>query len=199
MTTGSAGRIAVVLRGNSAAGTTVTPENSRLAAVFEALTAVGFDTQLAVYSDDLASDIRTQPLRCDGVLVWVDPISGGEDRTRLDAILREVASQGVWVSAHPDVILKMGTKEVLYQTRKLGWGSDTYLYRTIEDFREHFPGRVASSGPRVLKQHRGNGGRGVWKVELVGDASQLCDAGWRAAHQPDRLWDAVDRRGLADL
>ena len=41
----------------------------------------------------------------------------------LDALLRDVAAQGVWVSAHPDVILKMGTKEVLYRTRAMGWGS----------------------------------------------------------------------------
>jgi hypothetical protein len=30
--------------------------------------------------------------------------------------------KGVWVSAHPDVILKMGVKEVLHRTRHLGWG-----------------------------------------------------------------------------
>ena len=38
--------------------------------------------------------------------------------------------RGPWVSAHPDVILKMGIKEVLYRTRHLGWGTDTHLYRT---------------------------------------------------------------------
>ena len=32
-------------------------------------------------------------------------------------------------------------------------------------FRE-FPNRLRSAGPRVLKQNRGNGGQGVWKVEL---------------------------------
>ena len=34
-------------------------------------------------------------------------------------MLREVATAGVWVSAHPDVILKMGVKSVLYRTREL--------------------------------------------------------------------------------
>jgi len=43
------------------------------------------------------------------VLVWVDPIHEGQTRTVLDAMLREVASRGPWVSAHPDVILKMGS------------------------------------------------------------------------------------------
>ena len=45
-------------------------------------------------------------------------------------LLREVARAGPWVSAHPDVILKMGVKEVLYRTRHLGWGTDTHLYRS---------------------------------------------------------------------
>jgi hypothetical protein len=50
-----------------------------------------------------------QLLAVDGVLVWVDPIHEGQTRTVLDAMLREVASRGPWVSAHPDVILKMGS------------------------------------------------------------------------------------------
>jgi hypothetical protein len=85
----------------------------------------------------------------------------------LDALLRDVAKQGVWVSTHPDVTLKMGVKEVLYRTKQLGWGTDTYLYRAPCAFHEEFPRRFQSDGPRVLKQNRGNGGQGVWKVELV--------------------------------
>jgi hypothetical protein len=115
----------------------------------------------------MADEVREQLLSCDGVLVWVDPISEGQNRIVLDALLRDVASRGVWVSAHPDVILKMGVKEVLYRTKHLGWGTDTHLYRTAGAFREEFPLRLRSAGPRVLKQNRGNGGQGVWKVELI--------------------------------
>jgi hypothetical protein len=32
-----------------------------------------------------------------------------------------------------------------------------------------FPTLLQSSGPRVLKQNRGNGGQGVWKIELMSD------------------------------
>jgi hypothetical protein len=59
----------------------------------------------------------------DGVLVWVDPIHQGKTRAVLDPRLREIAARGPWVSAHPDVILKMGVKEVLYRTRHLGWAA----------------------------------------------------------------------------
>jgi hypothetical protein len=61
----------------------------------------------------------------------------------------------------------MGVKEVLYRTRGLGRGTGTELYATPEDFRGRFPTVLADSGPRVLKQNRGNGGQGVWKVELA--------------------------------
>jgi hypothetical protein len=107
------------------------------------------------------------------VLVWVDPISEGQNRMVLDALLRDVASRGVWVSAHPDVILKMGVKEVLYRTKDLGWGTDTHLYRAAKTFREEFPQRLRTEGPRVLKQNRGNGGQGVWKVELLSDTTMV--------------------------
>lgn len=73
-------------------------------------------------------------------------------------MLRDVALRGRWVSAHPDLILKMGVKEVLHRTKHLGWGTDTHLYRTAQDSRELFPSRLRSAGPRVLKQNRGNGG-----------------------------------------
>jgi hypothetical protein len=133
------------------------------------LTAVGIQADPAVYADDLADEVREQLLAVDGVLVWVDPIHDGQTRTVLDAMLRDVAARGPWVSAHPDVILKMGVKEILYRTKHLGWGTDTHLYRTSAAFRDAFPSRLQSAGPRVVKQNRGNGGQGVWKVELASE------------------------------
>ncbi len=62
-------------------------------------------------------------------------------------------ARGTWVSAHPDVILKMGVKEVLYRTRHLGWGADTHRYDSAASFRSEFPQRLRSGGPRVLKQN----------------------------------------------
>jgi len=154
-------------RGDREARRNATPHNNRFSRVFEALTALRIQAEPAVYADDMVAEVREQLLQVDGVLVWVDPISDGQTRARLDPMLRDVASRGVWVSAHPDVILKMGVKEVLHRTKHLGWGTDTHLYRTIQAFREAFPPRFRSHGPRVLKQNRGNGGQGVWKVELL--------------------------------
>lgn len=175
-------RVALLWRGDREARAASTLETSRLRPVFEALTAAGLAAEPAVYSEEAIDDARDLLLGVNGVLVWVDPISGGQDRSRLDALLRDVSARGVWVSAHPDVILKMGVKEVLHRTRDLGWGTDTHLYATPADFRARFPALLAS-GPRVIKQNRGNGGIGVWKVELA--------PGGRGASEDDAPVDAL--------
>lgn len=143
-------------------------ERSRLHAMFAAFDAAGVTADPVIYSDDSVAAVREQLLGLDGVLVWVNPVELGRDRSRLDPLLREVAEAGVWVSAHPDVILRMGTKRVLVDTASMSWSADTHLYATFEQFEAELPRRAAERGPLVLKQHRGMGGAGVWKVEPAG-------------------------------
>src|SRR5438105_2064220 len=159
--------IAILSRGDREARRLATPENSRFHRVFEELAALGIRAEPAVYDEEFADEVRDQLLAADGVLVWVDPIHQGKTRAALDPLLREIAARGPWVSAHPDTILKMGVKEVLYRTRHLGWGADTRLYRSKLEFHDAFPALLRSGGARVLKQNRGNGGQGVWKVEAA--------------------------------
>ncbi len=160
------GRIAILWRGDEAARSSATPQTSRFKAIFAALADLDVDAEPVVYEDDVRDAVRAQLAMLDGVLVWVNPIHEGRNRAKLDALLREVAAGGVWVSAHPDVILKMGTKEVLHRTRTMSWGCDTALYRTFEAMRAELPARLAA-GPRVIKRNRGSGGEGVWKVEAL--------------------------------
>ena len=159
------GRVAILWRGDRAVRTAATPHNNRYRRIFEELQSHGIQAEPAVYADDMIDEVRQQLLSVDGVLVWVNPLDDGLTRAKLDPMLRKVASKGPWVSAHPDVILKMGVKEVLHRTKHLGWGTDTRLYRTLADFLVGFPATVASGPPRVVKQNRGNAGQGVWKVE----------------------------------
>ena len=140
-------------------------ESCKLREMFRAFAALGVDSVPVMYSDQTVDAVRNQLLELDGVLVWVNPIQDGLDRSQLDPLLREVAEAGVWVSAHPDVILRMGTKEVLVDTASMSWGTETRLYRTTEELRDQLPERLAEHGPLVLKQHRGMGGSGVWRVE----------------------------------
>jgi hypothetical protein len=119
------------------------------------------------------------------VLVWVNPIEKGLDRSKLNPLLAEVAAEGVFVSAHPDVIARMGTKEVLVETSAMSWGTDTRLYRTATEFRREFPARLAERSPVVLKQQRGMGGQGVWKVEWV-DAEAVTRQHAAGGAEPER-------------
>ncbi len=140
----------------------------KLHGVFAAFADLGVEAEAVVYSDDEVDAVRAQLLGLDGVLVWVNPIEQGLDRSRLNPLLEEAGAAGVFVSAHPDVIRRMGTKEVLVETRAMSWGTDSRLYRTAAEFRAEFPRRLAGR-PLVLKQQRGMGGQGVWKVERVDD------------------------------
>ena len=168
-------------------------ESSKLREVFGAFSALGVPAQPVIYADDTADEVRDQLLGLDGVLVWVNPIEQGLDRTKLDPLLREVADAGVWVSAHPDVILKMATKRVLVDTRQMSWGTDTRLYRTAAELRGDLLVRLAEQTALVLKQHRGMGGNGIWKVELEDSTSDSReDAMLRVQHAvresvPERL------------
>src|SRR5215471_8881222 len=135
-------RVAMKFAGDPSSRATLKLEETRLGDIAKALRNVGLDVEAAVYADEVADGVREQ-------------------------FLRDVASHGVFVSAHPDLVLKMGTKEVLYQTRTMSWGTDTRLYTTLEQFRRELPQCLAEGKPRVLKQYRGNGSIGVWKVEAV--------------------------------
>ena len=159
-------RIALVWRGDPRAENKPPTAGNRLFPIFEAFAKLGVAAEAVVYSDEVVDEVRERLIEFDGVLVWVDPITVNGDRRKLDPMLRAVAERGVWVSAHPDVILRMGTKDVLFRTRELSWGADTYRYATLEELRQQLPLRLAAGGARVLKQHRGNGGFGVWKVAL---------------------------------
>lgn len=176
--------IALLSRGDADARRAPGQENTRLRPIFAALADLGATVEFAVYSEEREDEVREQLVEADGVLVWVDPVSGDRDRSRLDPLLRDLAQAGVWVSAHPDVILAMGTKTVLFRTRDLGWSADTHLYRSAEELAAALPGRL-TSGPRVLKPERGNGGIGVWKVSAI--------AGHGPAEQSVRVQHARDR------
>lgn len=161
-------KVGVIWRGDAETPAVARPDNSRLAAIFAALSEQGLAPEPLIYDEAFADDVRLRALGMDAVLVWVDPISGGRRRHELDDLLRQVAAAGVLVSAHPDIIDLMGVKAVLHRTRSLGWGSDVRLYATFDAFAQRLPESLAG-GPRVLKQNRGNGGIGVWRIERAGD------------------------------
>jgi hypothetical protein len=126
----------------------------------------GFDVQSICYHDTLADSLTKELAKYAGILVWVNPIEQQGDRKRLDALLREVSAHGCFVSAHPDIILKIGTKEILHKIKNEEFGMDVKLYHSFDDFKERFLNSI-DSGIRILKQYRGNGGKGIFKIDAA--------------------------------
>ena len=159
-------RVAILCYGNA----------NRFEPLAKTLAAAGMQPLDVIYHDDFCTDAGTKLTAVDAVLVWVNPIEDGHDRSRLDGMLREVAAKGVFVSAHPDVILKLGTKQVLYDTREMSWGCDTRLYRNLDELEQVLYELMEKGEVRVLKQYRGNGGNGVWKVSRApgGSPPEIC-------------------------
>ena len=184
------GKVALLWRGDREARRTATAQTTRLSRIFEALAAAGITAEPCVFSEEFADEVREQLLTCAGVLVWVDPWSDGKTRKVLDPLLRDVAAKGVWVSAHPDVILKMGVKEVLHRTRALGWGTDTHLYRTAAAIPRGVPGQASRIGPtgveaqprqwRARRVEGGNAARRIWCACSMRSAA-ACRRNFRSA------------------
>ena len=161
-------QLAIVYPGDREARRLATRDNNRFAALFGAFAARGVDARPAVYNPEQVSDLREQLLALDGALVWVNPIEAGRSRAALDDVLRDVAAAGVFVSTHPDVILQMGTKDVLVATRAMAWGSDVHHVDTLAALETGLRERLRGDAVRVLKQWRGHSGIGVWRVERDG-------------------------------
>jgi hypothetical protein len=161
-------RLALLYPGDRALRDRSDPRESRFSDLFAAFAAAGVAAEPAVYLDDFADEVLSQLRALDGVLVWHNPIEGGRSRRVLDTLLREVAAHGVFVSTHPDTILRLGTKDVLPAVRDLPFGSNAWRVDSLQDVREAVVARLGV-GPRVLKQHRGHSGIGVWRIERAPD------------------------------
>jgi len=169
-------------------------ESCRLHRVFAAFRDLGVVAEPVIYADDWGAEVLEQLLSLDGVLVWVNPIEQGLNRVKLDNLLREVGEAGVWVSAHPEVILRMATKRVLFDTRAMSWGTKTRLYLSAAELRAGLAG--LDGGARVLKQQRGMGGQGVWKIERDPNDAELLrvEEATRGATQEQLAVDAFVTR-----
>src|SRR5689334_3381466 len=117
--------VAILYPGDRSARALSDPAASRFAPLFEALAAAGIRAEPAVYHDNFADEVEAQLEHVRVVLVWHNPLEGGRTRRVLDDMLGRVAARGILVSAHPDAILRMGTKDVLVDVRDLPFGSDS--------------------------------------------------------------------------
>ena len=183
-------RLAILYPGDRAARDSADPAASRFVKLFDAFASAGVAAEPAIYHDDFSDEVLQQLSKVQGVLVWHNPTEGGRDRTRLDAVLREAAAHGVFVSTHPDTILKLGTKDVLLSVRDLPFGADALRVDSLADLEAQLPARL-TAGARVLKQRSGHSGIGVWRVEQRGPTSYAVQHAQRGSFQ-----EIVDMAGV---
>ncbi|MBS0162619.1 MAG: Cj0069 family protein [Nitrospira sp.] len=166
-------KVGLMFFGNRETRDSVNLDGHRLGPTAEAFRAEGLEVEPCVYNDEFADEVREQLLALDAAQVWVNPITeDGHTREKLDPLLREVAARGVMVCTHPDTIQKMGTKEVLYATRNMSWGSDVRRYTSVEELKAGLLDSL-QTGPRVLKQFRGHSGQGIWKITPTNDPERV--------------------------
>ena len=135
----------------------------------DALVENGFAVESVLFHDSRMKYLEQKLPEFYAIMLWVDPIVQGVDRRLMDEILSNAAKNGTLVSTHPDIIAKIGTKEVLYTTKKMDWGSDVQFYPDYQDFEKRFVASLSGTGIRVLKKHRGSSGNGIYKVYLAGN------------------------------
>jgi hypothetical protein len=104
----------------------------------------------------------------DALLVWVDPLDRDIENGLFEKYLRDMKAKGKYISSNPDTVLKIGTKKVLFDLSGTRWVSDVFLHHNISTFFE-IGNRIGVNKFRILKQLRGNGGNGVYKVGMHED------------------------------
>ena len=159
-------KVAILLAGDPTVFGSISEEKRKLHGLFSAFEKEHIDTQLIVYADTYVPEIEKQLLEKDAVLVWINPIEKGNSRSILDAMLRRISDEHIFVSTNPNVILKIGTKDVLYTTKEMDWGTDVEIYNSFNELREKLVITLQPGISRVLKQYRGNGGNGIWRIEF---------------------------------
>ncbi len=160
----------------------------RFGALVRAFFAAGLPADTVMYSDERCGEAEHRLNQADAVLVFVNPVHNGQDRSVLDPMLERVARRGTLVSAHPTAIEQMGTKRVLVDTEAMTWSlGDAHHLDGGPTSLPAFQRRL-QEGPRVLKQVRGNGGAGVWRLTWMSG-----DAGASTVH----VLRATDREGGA--
>ncbi len=86
--------------------------------------------------------------------------------------LNELSNQGMQIHTHPDVMINLDFKDILYKLRKCDFcDKDTQFYQTFEAFEEIFPTELKRDKIRVLKVNYGSTGEGVYLVRLQEDGS----------------------------
>jgi len=152
-------------------GTDKGPDGHRVDTHFllEALREKNIIAESIFYEDHKYANLLDELSSYDAYISRVDP---GEYETCTDEIyfgfLEDLVARGVVPFNHPNEMLSMGSKTSLLRLRGMPiFVNNTFMYQTLQEFKDKFPGRLQHHGQRVLKQNRGSKGEGIWWVRLL--------------------------------
>lgn len=128
----------------------------------------GWNCEILFYRDDWNADKRAYIINnFSGYISRVNPgnIPGGEQN--YFSLLRDLSDNGLVGMSHPDLMVSLGAKDILYKLRDTSLvPTDTYAYYSQDEFVKQFPTSLAL-GDRILKQNRGSTGEGIWRVQSL--------------------------------
>lgn len=86
--------------------------------------------------------------------------------------LKGLGDCGVKVFTHPDVMINLDFKDILYKLKGTSLGEEsTEFYQSYEHFKTHFPQVLRHEHIRVLKTNYGSTGEGVYLVRLCNNGT----------------------------
>jgi len=122
-----------------------------------------YRVETITWKKDNIDELYQRGKATDAILVWVNPLDRMIENGLFENFLISIHGEKKYVSNRPDVVLKIGTKKVLHDLSGTQWISDTYCHEDAASF-SSIAARLDGGSPRVLKQYRGNGGIGVYKI-----------------------------------
>lgn len=89
--------------------------------------------------------------------------------------LKQLSTSGVQVHTHPDVMINLDFKDILFKLKNSALGEKTTMfYQDFIDFKTDFPTVIQREKIRVLKTNYGSTGEGVYLVSLKESGKVIC-------------------------
>ncbi len=137
-----------------------------------ALELAGFSVETATWKLQNLKELEEQLVGYLAVLVWVNPVDRNLETGDFERMLKRVQKSGTYLGGDPDVIQRIGTKSVLLTLSGTSWVPEAFLHSTVASL-QSLKTSLDAGKIRVLKQHRGNDGLGVYKLEKTADKNYL--------------------------
>lgn len=89
--------------------------------------------------------------------------------------LNALGEEGIQVHTHPDVMINLDFKDILFKLKNTPLGEDTTkFYQKFEELKTDLPDVLANEKVRVLKTNYGSTGEGVYLISLEEDGKVIC-------------------------